>query len=411
MPSHLVVAGDTYVSISTRYYGEPSGAALIQSANPGAGAVPSPGSQVVIPQRPPLVPPIAPAGPVIDPSLCELLINGQAFRYWSQITITRSLDAVDTCDFAGPVPDSASWRLAVRPLSFAPISVLVGGAPLFAGTMLTVSPSVDADGGSMVQVGAYSLPGVLGDCVVPASAYPLQTKGLGLEAIAALLAAPFGVAVETEGVIPPTPIDRVRIEPDRVVLDYLRELAQPRKVLLASSPTGGLLLRAPPVAGVPVVTLSEGERPLISASLSTDPQAVYSHLTCVRSRGRSSGAQHTVANPGLVGVLRPMVAQVDDVTLGELPGAAESLAGRMLAGAVTLTVMVATWRDPQGDLWAPGTTVSVWAPGAMVYEAADWIVREVRLARDEGGDTATLTLVLPGAFSGAFPVLLPWDVV
>ena len=79
--------------------------------------------------------------------------------------------------------------------------------------------------------------------------------------------------------------------------------------------------------------------------------------------------------------------------------------GNMAGFAAT----VATWRDPNGDLWAPNTTVTLVAPGAMVYTEFEFIIRAVQFSRDSRETTATLELVLPGSFSGEIPETLPWD--
>lgn len=411
MPSHVVAVGDSYASISTRFYGDPSGAALIKSANPGAGDPPSPGSVVNVPNVPPLITPPAPASVGVDPSETELRINASRFRFWERVEITRSLDAVDTIDFVTPRAETPEFRAVVRPLSYAPIDLLVGGASIFKGTMLTVDGGSNAEDSSTVQVGGYSLPGVLEDCTPPASSFPLQFKGLDLHGIASALCLPFGLTVA-----PPLgdmggTFKRVRVRPDQHVLSFLFDLARQRKVLIGSTPRGELLLRAPPTEGAPVVTFTEGERPALSFELQTSPQRYFSHLTCIRSNSRSTaGSQHTVANPLLPAVLRPMSAAIDDTGPGELPQAAEALAGRMLAEAVSVRVTACTWRDPAGALWEPGSTIRIdSAPSAFVYQPTNWILREVRLARTATEETAQLSLVLPGAFSGVLPAVLPWD--
>lgn len=417
MPSHIVSIGDTFATVSTIQYGEPSQAGLIQSANPGASTPLTPGTILNIPVLPALTPPPAALSPTVDPEEVTVTIDGSEFAFWTQVTITRGVDSIDTIELVAPRADTPEFKALFRPLSFKHMSVKVGGKPLFTGTMLEPRPSVSTEEPPAVLVSGYSTPGVLDDCTAPASMYPIQYKGMSLLQLSEALTAPFGIAVvqqeDTPGALAGK-LSRVRLRPDRTVLDLLVSLAQQKKALYASTPDGELLLRTPPIVSAPVVTLRQGDAgPLIAASMQTAPQQYYSDVTGVRRVGRNSlGGQHTVLNPALrgLGVLRPLTRHIDDVTSGELPASAEALAGRMLAEAVTVTATVGTWLDGiDGDLWEPGTTVSLQAPGAMIYEPYDFIIREVRLMRDVTKSTAQLSLVLPGAFSGEIPDVLPWD--
>ena len=67
-----------------------------------------------------------------------------------------------------------------------------------------------------------------------------------------------------------------------------------------------------------------------------------------------------------------------------------------------------TWRDPQGDLWEPNTTIVVAAPEAMIYTPTEFLIRRVTLSATPEERKASLDLVLPGAFSGSAPKALPW---
>ena len=409
MPSHAVVAGDTYADISIRWYGVATGVAQIKAANPGASDPPIPGTTINVPAAAPLTTPPLPAAPGVDPSEVEIRISGSAFRFWTRVDITCAIDAADTIELVAPPADTAEFRALIQPLSFAPLSVLVGGEAMFTGTMVGVAPAQGPDG-ARVQVSGYSLPGVLGDCTAPSSAFPLQLKGLDLPQIAQKLCAPFGLVVETEGDVSGK-LERVRLQPDRKILGFLADLAKQHGTLISSSAAGALLLLDPPAAGAPVVTLREGDRPLLSVELETNPQAYFSHLTAFRSVSRGvRGAQHTVKNPAAApGVLRPLITTIQDTSAGELPSAAEALAGRMLAGAVTVNAEVATWRNPAGALWERGATVRIEAPGAMIYRATDMLIRQVQFSSDERQNTAKLSLVLPGSFSGDLPAVLPWQ--
>jgi prophage tail gpP-like protein len=121
------------------------------------------------------------------------------------------------------------------------------------------------------------------------------------------------------------------------------------------------------------------------------------------------GAQFTVKNSRLSGVVRPLTFSVKDAEGGDVKAAVEAKMGRMFGNAAAYSVEVAGWRDSSGALWAPNTTVTILAPGAMIYKEFEFIVRSVTLQAAAESRTAVLDLVIPGAFSGKVPEVLPWD--
>jgi prophage tail gpP-like protein len=416
MASYIVGPGDSFESIATTQYGDPTQASLIRSANSGAAL--TPGTVLNIPLLPAVTPPPANVAPTQDPTEVTLSIGGQDFRGWEQVTITRGVDSVSTMEFTCPRSSSPEFRALFRPLSFVSLIVKVGGRPFFTGTALEFRPEAAANSPDRVVVTGYSRPGVLDDCTAPSAAYPIEWKGLTLVQVATAIASPFGVAVaQDEGVTPGSlagALERVKLQPDRPALDLIVALAKQKKALVASTTNGELLLRTPPVVGAPVLTWAQGDAgPVTGLVLQTAPQQYYSEVTGVRRVGRNSlGGKHTVLNPSLhrLGVLRPLTRHVEDISDGGLPASTEALAGRMLAESVTVTVDVGTWLDAAGAVWEPATTVSLQSDSAFIYSAYDFLIREVRYVRKNGGETtAQLLCVLPGAFSGEIPDVLPWD--
>jgi len=81
----------------------------------------------------------------------------------------------------------------------------------------------------------------------------------------------------------------------------------------------------------------------------------------------------------------------------------------MFASAISYNIEVATWRSPNGNLWSPNTTIKIQAPGAMIYEPYEFLIKSVTFKGERSGRIASLSLVLPGAFSGRIPEGLPWD--
>lgn len=405
----IVARGDTFEGIARKKYGSERYAPVLVKANPGATEPLSIGLKLVVPSIPGT--PTDQLGQALSANENEvgILIDGKRFRYWSDIRLTFSIDAVFSVEFSAPFePEAPGFREAFRPFSFAPVVITVGGQIVFTGTLITVTPNL-ADQQKIISVSAYATPGVLGDCTASASAYPVEFNNQTLSEIAAVLAEPFSILVETTGPRG-VPFERVALEPGDTILNFLSDLARQRSLVLSNTSTGALLIQQSVTDGEPVVVLVQGESPLVSVSPSFSPQQYYTHITGLESAYTGSdGSQYTVKNPHLLNQFRPFVFNSPDVEGGDIQTAVEAKAGRMFGNMVSYSVELSTWRDPSGNLWTPNTLVSLEAPNAMIYEPYTFLIRSVSFEKSSNEEKAVLDLVMPGAFSGGIPEVLPWD--
>lgn len=407
--SYEVISGDTFERVARKKYGSEQYSDIIITANPGVQEPLTAGTVLIIPALPgaPLVSLQNKAADTLDE--VALSIDGERFRFWTGVTISRPMDSLDSIEFSAPFePDNAIFREKFRPLSYKDVTVTVGGEPLFTGVMLTPMPDSTAEDRT-VSVKAYSLPGALNDCTPPVSAFPLEFNGQGLREIAATLVKPFGIPVEFTASQGAT-FKRVATEPNKKIFGFLSDLAGQRNLIVSSTPRGALLFQRSTAVGQPVARLREGDAPLLSVKPNFKPQGYYSHITGLRgARVGKEGSSYTVANSRLKGVIRPFIYKVEDSDGADLKSAVEAKAGRMFANAVGYTASVLSWRNPQGQLWTPNTTIKLTAPGAMIYNEYEFLIRSVSLMRAADNELAELKLVLPGSFEGKTPEAMPWD--
>lgn len=407
---YVTQPGDTFERIARREYGTPDGAGDIQRANPGVTEPLVPGTVLAIPAQLDAPTARASTAPVSDPDEVALLVSGERFRFWEGVTITRSMDSIDTVGFTAPFePDRETFRRIFRPFTFQPLELSVGGERVFSGTLMDVAPSISAES-KTVSGSGYARPGVLADCNPPASTWEtLEKDGLDLRDLARALVRPFGIPVQFDA-SPGAPFERAANGPGTKIMAFLAQLAKQRNLVITNTADGALLFWQSVTPGRPVARLRQGESPLLSVTPAFDPQSYYSHITGWEMTGIGlPGDSYTVRNPFLEGVLRPATFQVQDAVSADVPAATRAQLGRMFGGVASYQVRVSTWRDAAGHLWAPNTTVTLEAPDAMIYREYEFIVREVVLEKQRDEKTATLTLVLPGAFSGEAPEVLPWD--
>lgn len=409
MSTYRVITGDTFESIARKKYGTEKEADRINRANPGVSEPLTAGTTLTVPTLPDAPQDSLSGAPAATDDEVAILIDGQRFRFWDRVRVTRSIDTMDTVEFGAPFDaDAPGFRETFRPFSFKPVVITVGGTPLFTGTMVAVSPAVE-NSQKIVSVSGYSLPGVLNDCTSPASTYPLEFNNQGLREISAALSSPFGIAVEfqaDQGAI----FERVASEPGKKVLAFLTELAKQRNLIISSTTRGKLLFSQSIESGTPVARLQQGSAPVMAVTPFFSPQEYYSHITGIEPVIVGlAGSQFTVKNPRLQGVTRPITFNAPDTLDADVKGAVEAKAGRMFGNMASYSVRVATWRDPQGNLWGPNTIVKLQAPEAMIYNEYAFVIRSVEFEREGRKETATLNLVIPGSFSGKVPESLPWE--
>lgn len=407
--TYNVITGDTFESISRKKYGTEKEADRIARANPGVAEPLTAGTTLTVPVLPEAPQNLQQAADSSTDDEVAILIDGKRFRFWDKVRITRAIDTMDTVEFGAPFDSEApGFRETFRPFSFKTVVITVGGTPLFTGTMVAVSPVLE-NAQKVISVSGYSLPGVLNDCTSPASSFPLEFDNQGLREIATAMAAPFGISVDfqaDQGAV----FERVASEPGKKVLAFLTELAKQRNLIISSSSRGKLLFLQSSEGGQPVARLQQGVAPVLSVTPFFSPQEYYSHITGIEPVVVGlAGSQFTVKNPRLLGVTRPLTFNAPDTLDADVKSAVEAKSGRMFGNMASYSVRVATWRDPNGKLWEPNTSIKLLAPDAMIYKEYEFIIRSIEFSRDRATETATLNLVIPGSFSGKVPEALPWD--
>ena len=407
--TYKTVAGDTFELIARKKYGTEAESSRIARANPGVVEPLTACIILIIPDIPDAPQNLQQQTATDNENEIAILIDGKRFRFWSSVAIKRSLDAMDVVQIDAPFnAGSLEFRNAFRPFAYKKIEITIGGIPFFTGTGIVVDPVIN-ENKKTVSMGGYSLPGVLSDCTPPASSFPLEFSGQGLREIADTITTAFGIGLEFEGDQGAT-FERVASKPNKKALSFIIELAKQRKLIVSSTPRGKLLITNAVVTGNPVAKLQQGLAPVLSVAPAFKPQEYYSHITGLESVTVGvSGSQFTVKNKHLLGVVRPLTFSVPDTKNSGLKAAVEAKVGRMFGNVASYSLAVSTWRDPQGDLWEPNTTIKLIAPNAMIYTEYEFIIRSIDFERDSETETAMLDLVIPGSFSGQIPEKLPWD--
>lgn len=341
-----------------------------------------------------------------------LTIAGEDFVGWSSVFLSLALDNHPRASFVAPF-DSLNLvaRRRFKPLSFQPITVAIGRRKVFSGLMLTPelesTPEHEA-----IQVQCYAPAGVLSDCTVPWASLPMEWRGVKLPAIAKAICDPFGISVVWEGLDQGAPFKKVALKPEASPQQFLAERAKERNRVVSSNESGALVfvdqsLKNP----IPVARLPADLPPISVVKSQWKPQEWYSEITAVAptKHGRPGG-HYTIKNPHYEGdTPRPHTYTVQDAEAGDLKLAAETKLARTFGNVVGWTINnIPGLRDQSGDLFWPGATITTHAPGAYIFTETALTVRNVEMKIEPESLETSLGVVLPGAFNGQVPKVVPW---
>ena len=423
--THTVQAGDTLSAISVRYLGSASNWTKIIGANPqlanrkkaidGSPLI-FPGDNLIIPEDQTESKPSSPVPktPIVlsdKEQDVSIVLAGKKFTGFTSYALNLRYDSFDDFSLTAPY-DKEFEDLAsvITPFGFKPCELFYNDVLMFKGSLLTPDPELTNEAGEITLQG-YPLCGVLNDCMIPPTKYPLQCKGINMKGIADAACEPYSIPVIFEGDIGPN-FTEVSIEPTDKILDFLTRLAKQRNLLITNNEKGQLVFfNAKPEK--PMLTLVEGEPPLISIKGKFAAQGFYSHITGFgKTEEEYPSIAYTVENKYLIGkgVIRHHTVTIEDSeNMSDLENATKAYAGRMFADCVTYEAVLEHHVNANNEVFQKGMNVCIAAPTAMILNETTFIARNIKLARTIEGKTAELSLVLPGSYTGEIPGALPWE--
>lgn len=271
---------------------------------------------------------------------------------------------------------------------------------LITGTVLSHT-KISSAKSQYISVAGYSKPGVLEDCQVPTSLYPLQSDGKTLRQITEQLIKPFGVELivhsSVAGIVD-KPISVSTAKNSETIQSYLYELAYNRNLVLSHDVRGRLLITKGEANSEVKANFVKGV-PASDMTLEFDGQSMHSEITVVRqadSEGGNSGTA-TLKNP-YVSAFRPCVkvqTSGDDIDIKE--AAARELARELSA----LKVVIETDRwELNGRILMPNSIVTILNPDIGLNKSTRMFVEAITYSGDETVNQAQLTCVVPEVYNG-----------
>lgn len=209
--------------------------------------------------------------------------------------------------------------------------------------------------------------------------------------------------------------DKVTIDPQQSIFNFLNELANQRGVLITSNEKGEVLFIRANVNSKPVETIinttsissSYDGRELfaIYRTSATTPYREKVTKKLKRKIRKDYVTQHTVkiaeAIDPKVPASRQTTFTADNVHFDEIETAANWERSKHWSNALNITVPRIGWR-PRGsvDLYKENTLVTLKDDDLWLGKGFDFLIKSVEYVLESSGATSTLTLVPPQSFTG-----------
>lgn len=302
--------------------------------------------------------------------------------------------------------ESSEHKRLFKPLTYPPVTVETeNGIRLITGVVLGSSFSSEPKQ-KLASISGYSKTGVLMDCPIPVSEYPIQFDGLSLFEISQKLCKPFGISVilgsNTESAN--DLFDEITSTNTKSIAQFLSETAAQKNLFLTHSSRGNLFIKSTIKTTRPKATFEYGV-PGNSLSMSVSGQGMHNEIT-VQNQASISGnnaSEETVRNP-FVSAFRPTTKSQSSGTDTDTVSAVQNALVNEYK-KIRLTIKIDRWTWPgTNEIMKPNNIISVHDHDLFLFRKRNFFVEEVALKEDaKNGQTATLKCVIPEVYNGKKP--------
>ena len=327
-----------------------------------------------------------------------LKINNKEFDFFNNVNVQMTFDGIASSFSFDAVfnPEDEEHKKLFRPLRYSKIEIEHNGETLITGRKIG-SGFKSAAKKTTSTINGYSLTGVLNDCTIPLSVYPLQADGLTLKEVAEKLLKPFDIAVVIDSAVKDAAnavLETTEAKATGSVASYLTTLAAQKSIIVSHTSRGALLLTEAKPNRRPVGDLSNA----IEKTLSANGQQLHSYIAVLKDATITGGnaGEEELDNP-LIDSFRPKVAEQKSGTDVDTELVAKQIRAAELK-AITLTIKLDSWM--LGDkVLRPNIIVSVHDHEIYLYNKTNWFVQSVTLLGNEKEQTAVLKCVLPEVYT------------
>jgi prophage tail gpP-like protein len=262
----------------------------------------------------------------------------------------------------------------------------------------------------MAKFSGYSLPGILEDCQIPPSLYPLQSDGLTLREIASKLIKPFGIGMAVDSSVSEAmdePYEKTTAEPTQSIQEYLTELATQKNIVVSHTSKGNILFTKAQTNRTPILQFdsTRGDSiPFDKMELMYDGRGMHSHIHVIKQASKDGGnaGESEILNPYVPFIYRPtVIIQSSGTDIDTDKVARMALAAELKN--LKLVITTDRWELEDGKIIKPNNIITVVNPEIYLFKKSKWFIESISFVGDEKKTTATLTCVLPEVYDNRIP--------
>ena len=381
-----------------------------------------------------------------------LIINGEELKATPAITIKKTYDNLAST-FGFSLPTEEIYR--IKPFMYDEVSVYFQGNLIVKGNVYGIEK--DLSTGARTSYSCMQQTAVLAHCNLPKSLYPRTQYKVSLKTVAERICDVFGIDVEVDAGATEAANKKfaeTAVKPNETLAEYLSNLAKQRGLIITSTPEGNLRIAIDTLNKVtPILELKNptgkitfsgdkvfsdimAVRPATGAAQTPDTakivlnamrekaakakkegwQSVFSSEEesksfneQLKAAEKAQASTPNVGNPGggartttsvALPVFRPKTIMQSAAFPQPIKDFAEAEKRRMLVSACSLQVSLSYVYTTEGDLIDVNQIVTVNAPALGIDEDTDFIIREVTIKLDTGGNSCDLTLIPADWYQG-----------
>ncbi len=345
----------------------------------------------------------------------SIKIQGKEYSQFDALTLTRRFNSLgSTFSFNANFDiNNADQRLLFRPYAFRKCEIFADGELELTGVILSHEFSDDPEP-SLTNVSGYSVTGVLGDCQIPTSAYPLQSDNKSLNEIARNLVSKFGLKLVSNEAEAGIVIETSTAGAGDTVQSYLSKIAAQQNLVLSHDEQGRVLITKVSKSQKPIASLREQVG--VKMNLTCNGQTMHDEATVIRqaslddsNAGQSSQRNVFVSNfkttvspenPS-VSNFRPVVKELNSGSNQSISEAARNILSNEYRG-IKLTVNLSSWFIGSTFIRS-GVIIGIKNPRLYLDNETNFFIESITYGGDPVKQTAVLTCVLPEVYNGGTP--------
>lgn len=258
----------------------------------------------------------------------------------------------------------------------------------------------------VAKFSGYSLAGVLEDCNIPPSLYPLQSDGLTLREIASKLIKPFGLSMIVDPAVASAmdePYEKTTAEPTESIKEYISKLAAQKNVITSHNAKGHIVFTRANTGKTPILHFDSTRKdaiPFNTMGFSYNGQGMHSHIHVIRQASKDGGnaGESEIRNPYVPFVYRPTVIIQSSGTDIDTDKAARMALSAELKN-LRLVISTDRWEGPDKKILKPNNLITVINPEIYLFKKSTWFIESIDFKGNQQETTATLTCCLPEVYN------------